>query len=421
MKQDEMDNLLNKEFIPEFNEQIPDNFLLDINERLDELERKKKRKVFFIWFFSLISLFGAISLGYFMSKMNSGKIILKDKELTNYSSQSNKLKNKITKQDSSKKSMAKTLQFINETTFIESNLTGIQYSKYGTSEDKIIMQTNLNESKEILSNVSDQSVFSDVVSENQSIQISEFTENIISSSKLDSFKIEDQDKEEIKDSIVEISKIIIPELTNENKAKDLNRFSIGLFTGISGIFSSIDLNTNQQTLTSVSNLKVYKETRRQQERMTSSWDLELRFQMIHKNIIYQTGIEFFEWGEQIIYDYNSISGINRFSYLNIPLRVGYQFQKANYSVNPFAGISLGYGFKREGIYLNPDLNSVSVVKSQKAISNIEVGTQLSFHLDNTTFSFVPIYRMSIGPVVNEGIFRNNYKSIGFQIGVSYRL
>ena len=61
MKQDEqIDNLFRNRILPDFSEEIPENFILDINQRLDSIQgdRKKKRTLFFWWItggFSLIA------------------------------------------------------------------------------------------------------------------------------------------------------------------------------------------------------------------------------------------------------------------------------------------------------------------------------------------------------------------------------
>ena len=52
MKQDEqIDNLFRKSIEPDFSEEIPENYILDINQRLDliQCDRKNKRTLFFWW------------------------------------------------------------------------------------------------------------------------------------------------------------------------------------------------------------------------------------------------------------------------------------------------------------------------------------------------------------------------------------
>jgi hypothetical protein len=97
-----------------------------------------------------------------------------------------------------------------------------------------------------------------------------------------------------------------------------------------------------------------------------------------------------------------------------------EVEKEKFGINPFAGISFGYGIRRDGIYLNPDLYSTSIVKSELFTSTFQTGAQFTFGLEQFMVSIIPVYRMSLGPVVNQGIVRNSYKSVGLQMGLSYR-
>jgi hypothetical protein len=264
----------------------------------------------------------------------------------------------------------------------------------------------------------DQGIFKN--QSNQSFQNSELAVKLETNSYDDTLKSEANKIVESIDSSVVIKDSKLDLKSDKNKIEEKKRFSIGLFTGVSGVFSSMNFNEGYPILANSTEFKTYRETRRQQERMTSSWDLALRIQLIQRKITFQSGIEYFEWGEQLVYDYNSISGINRYSYLNVPFNVGYLFEKEKFGINPFAGISLGYGICRDGIYLNPDLISTSIVKSERFTSTFQTGAQFTFGLEQFTVSIIPVYRMSLGPVVNQGIVRNSYKSVGLQMGLSYR-
>jgi hypothetical protein len=255
---------------------------------------------------------------------------------------------------------------------------------------------------------------------NQSFQNSELTVKLETNSNDDTLKSEQNKMVKSIDSSLVTKDSKLELKSDKNKIDDKKRFSIGLFTGVSGVFSAINFNEGYPILAIVTEFKTYLETRRQQERMTSSWDLAMRIQLNQRNVTFQSGIEYFEWGEQLVYDYNSISGINRYSYLNVPFNVGYLFEKEKFGINPFAGISFGYGIRRDGIYLNPDLISTSIVKSERFTSTFQTGVQFTFGLEQFTVSIIPVYRMSLGPVVNQGIVRNSYKSVGLQMGLSYR-
>lgn len=134
----------------------------------------------------------------------------------------------------------------------------------------------------------------------------------------------------------------------------------------------------------------------------------------------QTGLDYFQWGEQIKYSYNSISGINRYSYLNIPINLGYAKTWNKFGLNPFAGVMFGYGFNRSGNYLQPDLISISPAESKKYLANYQIGCEFYFLSDSQfKFSLIPLYRASLKEVVHTAIIKNRYKSLGLQLGISF--
>ena len=423
MKQDEMDDLLNKELSPDFNEKIPDYFLVDINSRLDQLEKKKKRRVFVIWFFSLTLIAGSMTMTYFFVDSNTEKMSSEIERLKPASKKEQVSRTSNPKQNSLRNTIKENTSIRDEEVVNASNLLKVA-SPTGFKSKEIIKSKKIVDDSEFgvtmvkIQSETDQEIFKG--QSNQSFQNSELTVKLETNSNDDTLKSEGNKLGKSIDSsgFVKDSKVDLK--SDKNKIEDKNRFSIGLFTGVSGVFSSMNFNEGYPILAIETDFKTYRETRRQQERMTSSWDLALRIQLIQRKMTFQSGIEYFEWGEQLVYDYNSISGINRYSYLNVPFNVGYLFEKEKFGINPFAGISLGYGIRRDGIYLNPDLISTSIVKSERFTSTFQTGAQFTFGLEQFTVSIIPVYRMSLGPVVNQGIVRNSYKSVGLQMGLSYR-
>ena len=423
MKQDEMDDLLNKELSPDFNEQIPEYFLVDINSRLDQLEKKKKRRIFVIWFFSLTLIAGSMIMTYFFGGSNTEKMSSEIERLKPASKKEQVSRTSNSKQNSLRNTIKENTSIRDEEVVNASNLLKVA-SPTGFKSKEIIKSKKIVDDSEFgvtmvkIQSETDQEIFKG--QSNQSFQNSELTVKLETNSNDDTLKSEGNKLGKSIDSsgFVKDSKVDLK--SDKNKIEDKNRFSIGLFTGVSGVFSSMNFNEGYPILANSTEFKMYRETRRQQERMTSSWDLALRIQLIQRKMTFQSGIEYFEWGEQLVYDYNSISGINRYSYLNVPFNVGYLFEKEKFGINPFAGISLGYGIRRDGIYLNPDLISTSIVKSERFTSTFQTGAQFTFGLEQFTVSIIPVYRMSLGPVVNQGIVRNSYKSVGLQMGLSYR-
>jgi len=423
MKQDEMDDLLNKELSPDFNEQIPEYFLVDINSRLDQLEKKKKRRIFVIWFFSLTLIAGSMIMTYFFGDSNTEKMSSEIERLKPASKKEQVSGTINPKQNSFRNTIKENTSIRDEEAVNASNLLKVA-SPIGFKSKEIIKSKKIVDDSEFgvtmvkIQSETDQGIFKG--QSNQSFQNSELTVKLETNSNIDTLKSEANKMGKSIDSSVFIKDSKLDLKSDKNKIEDKKRFSIGLFTGVSGVFSSMNFNEGYPILANSTEFKTYRETRRQQERMTSSWDLAMRIQLIQRKMTFQSGIEYFEWGEQLVYDYNSISGINRYSYLNVPFNVGYLFEKEKFGINPFAGISLGYGIRRDGIYLNPDLISTSIVKSERFTSTFQTGAQFTFGLEQFTVSIIPVYRMSLGPVVNQGIVRNSYKSVGLQMGLSYR-
>jgi hypothetical protein len=423
MKQDEMDDLLNNELSPDFNEQIPEYFLVDINSRLDKLKKKKKRRVFVIWFFSLTLIAGSIAMTYFFGDSNTEKTSSEIEKSEPKSKQEQVSRTINSKQNSFKKTVKENTSILDKEVVNASNLFKVESLTGFKSEEMINSKKIADDSEFGVSIVKIESETDHEIVMNQHIQSfqnSELTIKLETNSNDDTLKSEQNKMVKSIDSSLVIKNSKLELKSDKNKIDDKKRFSIGLFTGVSGVFSAINFNEGYPILAIVTDFKTYVETRRQQERMTSSWDLAMRIQLIQRNMTFQSGIEYFEWGEQLVYDYNSISGINRYSYLNVPFNVGYLFEKEKFGINPFAGISFGYGIRRDGIYLNPDLISTSIVKSERFTSTFQTGVQFTFGLEQFTVSIIPVYRMSLGPVVNQGIVRNSYKSVGLQMGLSYR-
>jgi hypothetical protein len=423
MKQDEMDDLLNKELSPDFNEQIPEYFLEDINSRLDQLEKKKKRRFFVIWFFSLTLIAGAMAMTYFFVDSNTEKTSSEIEKLKLHSKEEQVSRTINSKQNSFRNNAKENTSTGDKEVLNASNLFKVESSTCFKSKEtnktkKIEDDSELGLSIVKIESETDHEIVMN--QPNQSFQNSELTVKLETNSNDDTLKSEQKNMVKSIDTAVIVKDSKLDLKSDKNKIDDKKRFSIGLFTGVSGVFSAINFNEGYPSLANSTEFKTYRETRRQQERMTSSWDLAMRIQLIQRKMTIQSGIEYFEWGEQLVYDYNSISGINRYSYLNVPFNVGYLFEKEKFGINPFVGVSFGYGIRRDGIYLNPDLISTSIVKSERFTSTFQTGAQFNYCLEQFTVSIIPVYRMSLGPVVNQGILRNSYKSVGLQMGLSYR-
>ena len=137
MKQDEMDDLLNKELSPDFNEQIPEYFLVDINSRLDQLEKKKKRRVFVIWFFSLTLIAGSMAMTYFFGDSNLEKTYSEIEKSEPASKKEQVSRTSNSKQNSLRNTIKENTSIRDEEVVNASNLFKVESSTRFKSEEMI--------------------------------------------------------------------------------------------------------------------------------------------------------------------------------------------------------------------------------------------------------------------------------------------
>jgi hypothetical protein len=236
----------------------------------------------------------------------------------------------------------------------------------------------------------------------------------------DSVKTESPIKNELtKEELSQAPKI--PEIVMNT---DLPKWShsIGFFTGMSGVFSSFRTDDPYLMLAvGTPNVLKYREIRSTQERATSSIDLSLRYRMVKEHLVLQTGLDFFEWGEQIQYDYSfNYDGVNRYSYLSLPVYLGYRqaFHAFEWSAN--IGCSLGHVLQQKGRYIQPDLVSLALENARTWTATGMAQVEFIYIFDRYRFILAPTYRMSLGNVVNSTFTKNRYFSFGLQMGMAYQ-
>jgi len=271
MKQDEMDDLLNKELSPDFNEQIPEYFLVDINSRLDKLEKKKKRRVFVIWFFSLTLIAGSMAMTYFFMDSNTEKTSSEIEKSEPKSKQEQVSRTINSKQNSFKKTVKENTSILDKEVVNASNLFKVESSTGFKSEEMINSKKIADDSEFGVSIVKIESETDHEIVMNQHIQSfqnSELTIKLETNSNDDTLKSEQNKMVKSIDSSLVIKNSKLELKSDKNKIDDKKRFSIGLFTGVSGVFSAINFNEGYPILANSTEFKTYRETRRQQERMT---------------------------------------------------------------------------------------------------------------------------------------------------------
>jgi hypothetical protein len=162
-----------------------------------------------------------------------------------------------------------------------------------------------------------------------------------------------------------------------------------------------------------------------EEKSFTSLDMAIRVGMNCKRVSFSTGIDYFVWGERTYYsnvNYNA-QYQNMYRFLNIPLILGYQFQKGSFCIQPSLGFSLGF-LAREvfGYYLNVDnISSSYQANISKRIATFHSGVEFSyFSQSGIKVSVSPVFRKSLTPVVKSELARNSYSSLGLQLGIGYR-
>lgn len=414
MKHDEeIDKLFREAADVNFSENIPEEFMTDINQRLDLLEQKRRKKPFAWWWISGVALFIAIGISFAAFQNNSK--LLKDKTtILSVKKQTKEVqgnKNSVVANGQKQKNIQHQLK--SENVKLE-NSNVIIDNQIKRNNGNLNLNSEEDLKFEVVNLTKEEPNVLETKIEKENIEKSSVKEEIVSSESVNKQETDSAKTEETTSEIAE-------KLDDKSEVKNKKvKMEIGFYSGVSVINSSFKIPNDVANSVVGLNLNEYRQRREREEVATTSWDLALRYKLLINNFTFQSGLDYFQWGEEIRYDYNSISGINRYSYLNIPLNLGYNFQFKKYGMNPFVGTSVGFGFKRDGRYLQPDLQTVSQVQSQKIIGNYQAGVEFSYlSQSNFKFSVTPLFRSSINEVVKSDVIQNKYVSFGLQIGFSY--
>jgi hypothetical protein len=419
MKQDnEIDQFFRDASKVDLNEEIPSVFLSDLNSRLDAIEKKRKKPAAFWWLVGVLSL-SLFTLGAtFLYTSADDKPSITKNEIG--------LKSKSEKPKMASKSEVKE----QKNQFQISSSYSVDNSII-TKDKRNLSSTKTNETLTVQSvlNTKSNTVSEFIPKDETSEKELTFStsENSKSTSKdevkngetsIENEEVIDVDSVNIKDSVLTNQTNEKTDLVTEKKKLSIQK-EIGFFSGVSGIISSFDIPSSSTGI--VTTTTEWRETREREEVSTTSWDFAVRMKWVINSFSVQTGLDYFQWGEEIKYSYNSISGINRYSYLNVPINLGYAKTWNKFGINPFAGVLFGYGFNRTGNYLQLDLTSIEQAESKQYLANYQIGCEFYFLSESQfKFSLIPIYRASFKEVVYTDLIRNRYQSIGLQLGISYK-
>ena len=401
-------------------EEIPLDFLVDIEQRLDQLEKKKKRRVF-VWFFTGIALASGLIFGILRENGTSNNPSKTAQQKVANQTTKTKVFKQIASPKENKSNQANTVQIA------ETQLSGVTRNILSNSPIKgtVTRSTGGNQS-DLMQTATPVERIATVQTQKAIIETSQDAPVLLSNRKTEVSPSSDSVKAE-SSSMIELTpkKVVpaikLPEIVMKN---DLPKWthSFGFYTGMSGVISSFQ--TDEQALTATVgaiNALKYRELRSTQERSTSSIDLSLRYRMVREHFVLQTGVDFFEWGEQIQYDYSFVyDGVNRYSYLSLPVYLGYRqaFHAIEWSAN--IGCSVGHVLQQKGRYIQPDLVTLSLENARTWTATGMAQLEFMYIFDRYRFSLAPTYRMSLGNVVNSIFTKNRYFSFGLQMGMAYQ-
>jgi hypothetical protein len=452
MKHDEhIDELFRNGFNPDFSDEIPDDFLADINQRLDQFEqsKRKKRTPVFWWVAGIFSLVGVILFTYSFTQPQRNQTTEISNNKSKQSLKSRSSKNQLSENQGSALNQNPSTIIVNKSqnkTFQEiyllqtnSKTNGKQILDVTTNSDLNIPENHHSTKNlaiqtafqnEILQ-TEDTDILNEIVSNSDSIITKEqipVTSSLTTQISLQNSQVDSSQNSRFIDSSHLISpnnNIIVSVNDSTQKTNKKIQFSLSFYSGVSGVFHKVLAPNSSFAQTNSISADIYREKRKLEEQSITSWDLAMHFVMQFKKLTFSTGVDYFVWGERT--DYSNVSynaqHQNTYRYVNIPVLLGYQIQKGSFGIQPSLGLSIGLLAKQtSGFYLNLDNSALSYQADiNKLTSTFHLGVELAyFSQSGVKVSLSPAFRKSIIPIVQSELVKNSYSSLGLQLGIGYR-
>ena len=455
MKYDEqVDEFFRNGFNPDFSEEIPQDFMADINQKLNQLAQNKRKKIapIYWWVAGVFSLSGLILFAYSFTQSQEIKPnaqiknrSVKEEDLTSTSKKPSQVNiglamnhGQANSMDSKGNSMS-SLDFSNPDSQVSSEIP--EFSQNSNHIISIVLEENKSNKAigdivemEVKQTIQTDSSFQTIQSSKMLTELEKNTEvtmspDQISTQNTHTIQVDSNEIPKINETAVPSSK---SEFLKANDSLKLNNkrigYSLSFYSGVSGIFHKVLApNSSFGSFSSTNSItpEDYRNKRKMEEKSFTSWDMAIRVGMNYKRVNFSTGIDYFVWGERTYYtnvNYNA-QYQNMYRFLNIPLLLGYEFQKGSFGIQPSLGFSLGF-LAREvfGYYLNVDnISSSYQANISKRIATFHSGVEFSyFSQSGIKVSVSPVFRKSLTPVVNSELARNSYSSLGLQLGIGYR-
>ena len=442
MKHDEqVDELFRNGFNPDFSEEIPTDFLSDLNQRLDDLEqsKRKKRTPVYWWVAGVFSLVGVILFMYSFTQSQRNQ--------TNSTSKNNSEQpvnfNPSSKQHLSQNSSTSSVKKSQKNSFEIEDLAPInpETSDNQKQTNNTNGQLNLYENQDFINKPSVETLSQNEVQKtdisNASLEVVTFVDSLITlEENIDTLTVineislqnssnDSNSNSKTKDSIPNVLSTEKNDVIKANTIKKNKiQHSLTFYSGVSSIFHQVLAPDSYVAMANSISPINYREKRKMEEKFITSWDMAIRYGILFRKFTFSTGIDYFVWGERT--DYSNVSYEsqyqNTYRYLNIPLLIGYQFQKGVYGINPSLGLSVGLLARQvSGFYLNSNYATNSYQADiNKVASTLHVGIEFAyFSQSGIKVSLCPTFRKSIRPVLKSELVKNSYSSLGLQLGIGY--
>ena len=119
---------------------------------------------------------------------------------------------------------------------------------------------------------------------------------------------------------------------------------------------------------------------------------------------------------------NNYNVQNRYTYLNIPFMIGYQFKINNINIGLRAGGAVGFRINNSnGMYYNSNIQGLHSFKAKKTIYNIVTTASIGYQFKNIEMFIEPRYWFNLTNSILKSEIDHKYRVLGLNIGVSLKI
>ena len=113
------------------------------------------------------------------------------------------------------------------------------------------------------------------------------------------------------------------------------------------------------------------------------------------------------------------AGKNRFTYLQIPIMIGYKFSFDKLSVNLRLGGSYGVLLKNSGSYVDNNVSNIELPNLRKTMINLVASATIGYQLKKMNVFIEPKFRLNSGSIITHPEIKQRYTSVGCNFGLSF--